>query len=212
MARAFDENSAARRDLTPRLSTRLARAALRAVGPTLESRNVGNALLVHPRGFVDNRALAFSQRLAADPQHTLVVLDLPARPEDDVWRPWPAPWNARAAVSGSSPAAAPARTSNAPRSGSPTGWNASCWPPTARWSPRRRRAVRARRPRAGLAALPAPQAVGPGLAALPKPQWEYSVPDQPWSTGPGGTAEPLPGACGCGAPGRTPPRPTTAGA
>ncbi|MGW7576675.1 hypothetical protein, partial [Streptomyces sp. NPDC054765] len=194
MARAFEEDSAARRDLTPRLSTRLARAALRAVGPTLESRNVGNALLVHPRGFVDNRALAFSQRLAADPQHTLVVLDLPARPEDDVWETV-----ARTLErAGRSFRLVPGRGTREDVQRA------------AQWlADRLERIVLAPDgplvPAAGGALfVPVDHGLGwlryrprmpsaPDSRRFPKPQWEYSVPDQPWSTGPGGTAEPLPG-------------------
>ncbi|MFD7917713.1 hypothetical protein ACFV3R_00495 [Streptomyces sp. NPDC059740] len=194
MARAFEENPAPRRELSHRLSTRLARAALRAVGPTLEARSIGNALLVHPRGFVDNRALAFSQRLAADPQHTLVVLDLPARPEDDVWETV-----ARALDrEGRSFRLVPGRGTREDVQRA------------AQWlADRLDRMVLAPDgalvPAAGGALfVPAHHGLGwlryrphmpsaPDSRRFPKPQWEYAIPDQPWSTGSGSTAEPLPG-------------------
>ncbi|MEU6028852.1 hypothetical protein ABZ825_17860 [Streptomyces tauricus] len=44
----------------------------------LRSTSVGDTLLIHPRGRFDDRAAAFAAGLAADPRHTLVVVDLPA--------------------------------------------------------------------------------------------------------------------------------------
>ncbi|MET9530448.1 hypothetical protein ABZY02_07730 [Streptomyces sp. NPDC006649] len=195
MAPAFDEeNSAARRDPGHRLSARLAKAALRAVGPTLEARSVGNALLIHPRGFVDNRALAFSERLAADPQHTLVVLDLPARPDNDVWETVARTLDRK----GNSFRLIPGRGTREDVQRA------------ARWlADRLDRVVLAPDgplvPAAGGALfVPAHHGLGwlryrPNMASapdsrrFPKPQWEYSVPYQPYQIGTGGTAEPLPG-------------------
>ncbi|MFH8982043.1 hypothetical protein [Streptomyces varsoviensis] len=195
MAPAFDEeNPPPRRDHRHRISARLAKAALRAVGPTLEARNIGNALLVHPRGFVDNRALAFSERLAADPQHTLVVLDLPARPEDDVWETVARALDRK----GHSFRLVPGRGTREDVQRA------------AQWLANRLDRVilapdGALVPAAGGALfVPAHHGLGwlryrpnktfaPDSRRFPKPQWEYSVPDQPWHIGTGGTAEPLPG-------------------
>ncbi|MFD7000996.1 hypothetical protein ACFWA5_33170 [Streptomyces mirabilis] len=50
----------------------------------LASRVVGSALLVHPRGQLDERAEVFAGGLAPDSQHNLVVLDLPPRPRPSI--------------------------------------------------------------------------------------------------------------------------------
>lgn len=50
----------------------------------LASRVVGSALLVHPRGHLDERAAVFAGGLAPDSQHNLVVLDLPPRPRPSI--------------------------------------------------------------------------------------------------------------------------------
>ncbi|MEV7325858.1 hypothetical protein [Streptomyces sp. NPDC093970] len=52
----------------------------------LRATPVGDALLVHPRGRVDERAADFAGGLARDPHHTLVVVDLPAGSLADEWR------------------------------------------------------------------------------------------------------------------------------
>ncbi|MFF7191375.1 hypothetical protein ACFZAR_40725 [Streptomyces sp. NPDC008222] len=191
MARTPRERLAGPGDPWP---SRLARAALHPRGPALESRSVGNALLVHPRGFVDSRALTFTQRLAADPQNTLVVLDLPSRPEDVVWETV-----ARALDrQGRSFRLVPGR-------GTREDVNRA-----AQWlADRLERSVLAPDgavlPAAGGALfVPAHHGTGwlryrpnkpsmPDSRRFPKPQWEYSVPDRPLSLGPGGLAEPLPG-------------------
>ncbi|MYR01305.1 hypothetical protein GTX23_22735, partial [Streptomyces sp. SID6139] len=49
----------------------------RAGGTALQCRAEGRALLVHPKGEPDPGAAAFAAGLAADPQHTLAVVDLP---------------------------------------------------------------------------------------------------------------------------------------
>lgn len=193
MARV-EEDPPARPDLSHRLSTRLARAALRAVGSTLEARSVGNALLIHPRGLVDDRALAFSRSLATDPQHTLVVLDLPARTEEDVWETVARTLDRE----GRSFRLVPGRGTREDVQR------------TAQWlADRMERVVVAPDgqlvPAAGGALfVPAHHGLGwlryrphmpsaPDSRRFPKPQWEYCVHDQPRQTGPGGVAEPLPG-------------------
>ncbi|MEU6220132.1 hypothetical protein ABZ845_21835 [Streptomyces sp. NPDC047022] len=194
MARLPHERSFARGESAHRWPTRLARAALRGTSPALESRSVGNALLVHPRGFVDGRALTFTQRLAADPQHTLVVLDLPASPEDSVWETVARALDRR----GRSFRLVPGR-------GAREDVNRA-----AQWlADRLERTVLAPdgavMPAAGGALfVPAHHGAGwllhrpnkpsvPDSRRFPKPQWEFSVPDQPRPTGTGGTIEPLPG-------------------
>ncbi|MFQ3562238.1 hypothetical protein QZN11_36315 [Streptomyces gramineus] len=52
----------------------------------LRTTRVGNALLVHPRGHLDERAAGFAEGLSHDPGHTLVVVDLPAGALADEWR------------------------------------------------------------------------------------------------------------------------------
>ncbi|MER5780070.1 hypothetical protein ABT144_38380, partial [Streptomyces sp. NPDC002039] len=51
----------------------------------LRATPVGDAVLVHPKGRLDERAAAFAGGLAHDPQHTLVVVDLPAGALADGW-------------------------------------------------------------------------------------------------------------------------------
>ncbi|WP_405914817.1 hypothetical protein [Streptomyces sp. NBC_00728] len=52
----------------------------------LHATPVGDALLVHPKGHLDKRAAGFAEGLSRDPQHTLVVVDLPAGVLADEWR------------------------------------------------------------------------------------------------------------------------------
>ncbi|MFJ9907446.1 hypothetical protein ACIRVK_31935 [Streptomyces sp. NPDC101152] len=194
MARPSGERPTLRAEFGHRLSARLARAALRTGGPALESRNVGNALLVHPRGFVDSRALRFTQRLAADPHHTLVVLDLPASPQDTVWETVARTLDRR----GQSFRLVPGRGTR------------DDVKHAAQWlADRLERIVLAPDgavlPAAGGALfVPAHHGLGwlryrpnlpsvPEARRFPKPQWESSVPDQPRPTGAGGMVEPLPG-------------------
>jgi hypothetical protein len=189
-----DERSAGRRDRAHRLSARLARVAQRAAQPAVESTSVGDALLVHPRGFVDRRALDFTRGLAPDSQHTLVVLDLPAWAEDSLWESVARVLDRK----GASFRLVPGRGSRdevrraaqwladrldrivlAPDGtvvpagggalfvpvGHGTGW--------LRYRPKRSAALDSRR--------------------FPKPQWEYSVPDRPQPIGATAMVEPLPG-------------------
>ncbi|MBY8886053.1 hypothetical protein K7472_14470 [Streptomyces sp. PTM05] len=194
MHRPAHERPPARGEFTDRLSARLARAALRGTGPALESRSIGNALLVHPRGFVDSRALTFAERLAADPQHTLVVLDLPASPQDAVRETLAKALDRR----GRSFRLVPGRGDRGDVSR------------TAQWlADRLERMVLAPDgavlPAAGGALfVPAHHGAGwlryrphvptvPDARRFPTPHWEFSVPDRPRTTPGGGTLEPLPG-------------------
>ncbi|MFF0183330.1 hypothetical protein [Streptomyces sp. NPDC005244] len=51
----------------------------------LRATPVGDALLVHPKDRLDERAAGFAGGLARDPRHTLVVVDLPSRVIADEW-------------------------------------------------------------------------------------------------------------------------------
>ncbi|MEU2741293.1 hypothetical protein ABZ656_39710, partial [Streptomyces sp. NPDC007095] len=51
----------------------------------LEGRRVGHTLLVHPKGELSGQALAFAEGLPADPEHQVVVLDLPSDTTDATW-------------------------------------------------------------------------------------------------------------------------------
>ena len=51
----------------------------------LECQDIGGALLVHPEGEIDPRVHAFVGGLAKDPEHTLVVVDLPEDPPAEDW-------------------------------------------------------------------------------------------------------------------------------
>lgn len=59
-------------------SPRAGRAGLRA-------RRAGHAVLIQRKGESDDRAVTFAEGLAADPQHRLVVVDLPSDALDDEW-------------------------------------------------------------------------------------------------------------------------------
>ncbi|MEH0581027.1 hypothetical protein QBA54_42895 [Streptomyces sp. B21-108] len=51
----------------------------------LQCQSVGGALLVHREGRSDPRVRAFADGLAHDPEHTLVVVDLPQNPPAEDW-------------------------------------------------------------------------------------------------------------------------------
>ena len=51
----------------------------------LECRSIGDALLVHPEGKLNPQVRAFVGGLAQDPEHTLVVVDLPEDPPAEDW-------------------------------------------------------------------------------------------------------------------------------
>ncbi|MFI9274613.1 hypothetical protein ACIGXM_28480 [Kitasatospora sp. NPDC052896] len=63
------------------------RLKTRSAAPGLQCRAAGHALLVHPKGRPDPQAVEFTARLAPDPQHTPVVLDLPRGALDTAWEP-----------------------------------------------------------------------------------------------------------------------------
>ncbi|MFJ5521230.1 hypothetical protein ACIQB4_29865 [Streptomyces griseoluteus] len=52
-------------------------ASARVRGASLQCRTAGTALLIHPKGALDQRAAAFAAGLAADPEHTMAIVDLP---------------------------------------------------------------------------------------------------------------------------------------
>ncbi|MEW2625031.1 hypothetical protein [Streptomyces sp. NPDC048106] len=56
-----------------------------AEAPGLGTRRAGHALLIHPKGRPNAQAVAFAEGLPADPDHQVVVLDLPADPGDATW-------------------------------------------------------------------------------------------------------------------------------
>ncbi|AYN43211.1 hypothetical protein D9753_34855 [Streptomyces dangxiongensis] len=56
-----------------------------AEAPDLDTRRVGHALLIHPRGELSAQAVAFAEGLPDDPEHRVVVLDLPTDPGDAAW-------------------------------------------------------------------------------------------------------------------------------
>ncbi|NUQ97376.1 MAG: hypothetical protein HOY79_12785, partial [Streptomyces sp.] len=51
----------------------------------LECRSIGDVLLVHPEGKLNPQVRAFADGLAQDPDHTLVVVDLPEDPPAEDW-------------------------------------------------------------------------------------------------------------------------------
>ncbi|MFI7499921.1 hypothetical protein ACIBVL_15740 [Streptomyces sp. NPDC049687] len=51
----------------------------------LECQSIGDALLVHPEGRINPQVRAFAGGLAQDPEHTLVVVDLPEDPPAEDW-------------------------------------------------------------------------------------------------------------------------------
>ncbi|WP_328779552.1 hypothetical protein OHT68_10160 [Streptomyces canus] len=51
----------------------------------LGCQSIGGALLVHPEGEINPQVRAFAGGLAHDPEHTLVVLDLPEDPSAEDW-------------------------------------------------------------------------------------------------------------------------------
>ncbi|MET9452210.1 hypothetical protein [Streptomyces cinerochromogenes] len=53
--------------------------------PDLGTRRAGHTLLIHARGGLSAQALAFAEGLPADPEHQVVVLDLPDDPVDGTW-------------------------------------------------------------------------------------------------------------------------------
>ncbi|MCX5401197.1 hypothetical protein [Streptomyces sp. NBC_00102] len=161
--------------------------------PDLDSHRTGHVLLVHARGALDEQALAFAAGLPEDPDHHLVVLDLPAG-FTDAGRPRLARLLGR-------------------RDGGyrlvfgrrPTGGVL----PLGQWlADRLDRTVLvadgAVTPAAGgVLYVPADSGSGwvrlrpnrpgrPESRRFPKPVWEFSVADQPWHTSDHAVADPLP--------------------
>lgn len=66
---------------------RLDLSAVRQARSGLRAHQAGGALVIHPKGEADARALAFAASLAADPQHNLVVVDLPSGALETQWEP-----------------------------------------------------------------------------------------------------------------------------
>ncbi|WP_186785801.1 hypothetical protein, partial [Streptomyces misionensis] len=167
--------------------------AARLGGTALQCRAEGRALLVHPKGEPDPHAAAFAAGLAADPQHTLAVVDLP-----------------HGALEGSADAVARLLA----------GRGDSLRLVFGRGTPQEARAVAQRiadrldrlvlapdgevLPTSGGGLfIPSDHGAGwlrfrPGRAAerdsrrFPKPRWEFSTFDRPWPTSGHGVAEPVP--------------------
>ncbi|OIK26145.1 hypothetical protein VT52_017895 [Streptomyces malaysiense] len=161
----------------------------------MQCRAEGRALLVHPKGEPDPHAAAFAAGLAADPQHTLAVVDLP-----------------HGSLEGSADAVARLLA----------GRGESLRLVFGRGTPQEsRRAAQRIADRLGRLVLapdgavlptdggglfiPSEHGAGwlrfrPGRAAerdsrrFPKPRWEFSTFDRPWTTSGNGIAEPAP--CG----------------
>ncbi|MFK0160428.1 hypothetical protein ACIQVK_51305 [Streptomyces sp. NPDC090493] len=158
------------------------------------AQTVNNALLVRPRAAADHRAQLFARGLAADGQHTLVVLDLPADPApvllESVARILERRRGTFRLIPGRSSRTQTARL--------------------AQWlADRLDRAVLAPdghqlAAAGGALFIPAGNGRGwlryqPGRPALPdsqrfpKPEWEFCVPDASVPIGPDRIAEPIPG-------------------
>ncbi|WP_176930777.1 hypothetical protein [Actinacidiphila guanduensis] len=157
----------------------------------LRVRPLGNALLVHRKGEPDPVVVAFTQALAPDPQHQLVVVDLPPGADRREWEAVPkALPGAAAGVRIVFSRAVPPQVrafgqAAADRLGStvlvpdgavrtvPDGGLFVPHDAGAGWlrhRPKRAAAYDSRR--------------------FPKPAWEYAVADRPWSTAPHAVVEP----------------------
>ncbi|WP_195911301.1 hypothetical protein [Streptomyces kaniharaensis] len=154
----------------------------------------GGALLIHPKGGPDGRAVAFARGLARDERHILVVVDLPAGAAEREW-------TAVARL------LAPARYGSL-RLVFGRGDRTEVGQAAARIAERLDREVIAPDGEVtptvtGGLFVPAHHGDGwlryrPGRAAerdgqrFPKPSWEFSTPVRPWPAGPHAVAEPLP--------------------
>ncbi|MFD0276379.1 hypothetical protein ACFVHB_21090 [Kitasatospora sp. NPDC127111] len=154
----------------------------------------GGALLIHPKGGPDGRAVAFARGLARDERHTLVVVDLAAGAAEREW-------TAVARL------LAPARYGSL-RLVFGRGDRTEVGQAAARIAERLGREVIAPDGEVtptvtGGLFVPAHHGDGwlryrPGRAAerdgqrFPKPSWEFSTPVRPWPAGPHAVAEPLP--------------------
>ncbi|MGW2252582.1 hypothetical protein ACWCXH_20630 [Kitasatospora sp. NPDC001660] len=171
------------------------RLRTRPPAPALRCRAAGHALLVHPKGQPDPQALEFTARLAPDPQHTPVVLDLPHGALDSQWEPV-----ARLLAD------RPGSLRLLPGRATPA--EARC--AGQRIADRLNRVVLVPDGRPVLTAggglfVPIDHGAGwlqlrPGGLAqpesrrYPRPMWEFSTPDRPWATSPYGVVESVP--CG----------------
>ncbi|MET8945850.1 hypothetical protein ABZX30_20270, partial [Streptomyces sp. NPDC004542] len=165
-----------------------------AEAPDLDSRRAGHSLLVHPKGEPNGQALAFAEGLPADPEHQVVVLDLPDDPTDGTWT----------AVSRLLDRAAPGGcrlvTGRTPPGGIV---------PVGQWlADRLDRAVVVPDgtvvPAAGgVLYIPADRGSGwvrllprrpptPVSRRFPEPAWEFAVSDRTWRTSERAVADPLP--------------------
>ncbi|GGS99408.1 hypothetical protein [Streptomyces cinerochromogenes] len=165
-----------------------------AAAVDLGSRRAGHALLIHPRGELNAQALAFAEGLPDDPDHQVVVLDLPPEPADGTW-----PVVARLLGRGTSDGYRLVMGRTPPGGTVPVGqWLAD----------RLDRAVVVPDgvvvPAAG-GVLYIPADRGPGWVRLlprrsptplsrrfPKPAWEFTVSDQAWRTSGRTVVDPLP--------------------
>ncbi|QMU77124.1 hypothetical protein GXW83_16810 [Streptacidiphilus sp. PB12-B1b] len=166
----------------------------RAAGLALRMQPAGHALLIHPRSGADPQAIAFASGLAPDPQHTLVVVDLPFGGLEEGWERVARLLEGRPATSlrlvfgRATPA--DARTAGqriAERLGRTVLVPDGEILPTA----------------GGGLFIPADHGSGwlrlrPGRPAerdshrFPKPLWEFSTLDRPWETSPYGVVEAVP--------------------
>ncbi|SEO99466.1 hypothetical protein SAMN05216267_106611 [Actinacidiphila rubida] len=157
----------------------------------LRVRPLGNALLVHRKGEPDKVVAAFAQALAPDPQHQLVVVDLPLGADRREWEAVPkalpgAPGGVRIVFSRALPPQVRAfGQATADRLGStvlvPDGAVRTA-PDGGLFVPHDAGA--------GWLQHRAKRAAAYDSRRFPKPAWEYAVADQPWSTAPHAVVEP----------------------
>ncbi|MCA1223849.1 hypothetical protein LCE31_36970, partial [Streptomyces sp. 8L] len=175
----------------------------RMLGGPLQARPAGHALLLHPKGEADPRAVAFASGLAADTQHTLTVVDLPPGTVETEWE------SVAKTLSG--------------RVGSVRIVFAR--PTTARESRAMGQRLADRLDRTvvtpdgevvptvdGGLFIPSDRGIGwlayrpgrgpqPDSQRFPKPPWEFSTFSRPWETSADATVEPLPSGVWVRAPG-----------
>ncbi|MDO0916583.1 hypothetical protein QQM39_38910 [Streptomyces sp. DT2A-34] len=171
----------------------------------LECQSIGGALLVHPAGKINPQLHAFAGGLAHDPEHTLVVVDLPEDPPAEDWESVASllkrrgrsfrliigrPSRETAMTAGQLLADRLERTVL-----TPDGWvlpaaGGVLFVPEAAGSgwlgfqPRRSSAW----------ARLGPTKRAPQVSRrFPVPKWEHAVPEASFATSPNGTAEPVPG-------------------
>ncbi|MFE7271401.1 hypothetical protein [Streptomyces sp. NPDC057623] len=171
----------------------------------LECQSIGGALLVHPAGKVNPQLHAFAGGLAHDPEHTLVVVDLPEDPPAEDWEAVASllkrrgrsfrviigrPSRETAMTAGQLLADRLERTVL-----TPDGWvlpaaGGVLFVPEAAGSgwlgfqPRRS---------STWARLGPPKRAPQVSRRFPVPKWDHAVPECSFATGANGTAEPVPG-------------------